>query len=72
MQNGILFLHIHEGVQASQKYGKPDEYKCTKPQYDGGNREPKNTENLMSKSLENNIKAATTRSKNTEDLTSTI
>ena len=30
MEIGVLFLHIHEGVQASQKYGKPDEHKSRK------------------------------------------
>ena len=48
MQNGVLFLHIHQGVQAI-----------------------KNTKNLTSTSLENNVTAALTGSKNTKNLTST-
>ena len=39
MQNGVLFLLIHEGVQASQKYGKADEYKSRTQHYSGANRE---------------------------------
>ena len=39
MQNGVLFLHTHEGVHASQKYGKPDEHKARKQHYSGANIE---------------------------------
>ena len=68
--NGILFLHIHDGVQASQKYGEPDAYKS------GNNIKAAligstNTETLTSAtSLENNITAAPKWSNNTENLTS--
>ena len=48
MQNGVLFLHIHQGVQAI-----------------------KNTKNLTSTSLGNNVTAALTESKNTKNLPST-
>ena len=71
MRNDVLFLNIHEGVQASQKYGKTDEYKSRKQQYASANRGQTKTENLTSKSLENDITAVLTGSKNTENLTST-
>ena len=38
-QNGVLFLHIHEIIQTSQKYGKSDKYKFRKQRYGGANRE---------------------------------
>ena len=34
MRNGVLFLHIHEGIQISQ-YRKPDENKSRKKHYGG-------------------------------------
>ena len=57
--NGVLFRHIHEGVQASQKYGNPDEYKSRIQSYSGAHT-GKNTEDLRSTSLENHITAALT------------
>ena len=70
MRNDILFLNIHEGEQASEKYGKPDEYKPGKQHYGDVNRQKvlkkaytgwgHNTENLTSTSLENNITATST------------
>ena len=57
MQNGALFLHTHEGVLSSQKYGKPDKYKSRKQHY-AALTGSKNTKNLTSTSLENNITAA--------------
>ena len=41
IQNGVLFLQIHEGVQASQKYRKPNKYKSRKQRYGSANREQK-------------------------------
>ena len=72
MRNDVLFLDIYEGVQASEKYGKPDEYKPGKQHYGDANRQKvlmnaytgwgHNTENLTSKSLEKNITATLTGS----------
>ena len=68
MENGILFLHIHEGVQASQKYGTPVEYKSGK-QHHGGLTGITNTETLRSSTnVKNNITTALKRSKNMENL----
>ena len=62
MRNAALFLYIHEGVQPSQNYGKPDEYKSKKQHYSGANRERKYGQPACT-SLENKITAALTRSK---------
>ena len=64
MQNDVLFLEIQEGVQASQKYEKPDEYnRSREQQHNGAKSEQQNMENLTGTSLENKITAALTGSK---------
>ena len=62
MRNAALFLYIHEGVQPSHNYGKPDEYKSKKQHYSGANRKQKYGQPART-SLKNIITAALTRSK---------
>ena len=62
MRNGGLFLQIREGVQASQRLKKTDEYKSRKQNYSGANKE-QNTENLTSTSPGNNVRWREQRAK---------
>ena len=41
MRKDVLFLHIHEGLQASKKYGKLVEHKSNKHHYSGANMKKK-------------------------------
>ena len=66
MQNGALFLHIHESVQASQN---TENLTCTSPENNvtAALTGSKYTKNPMNTSTENNIVPPT----NTENLTGT-